>query len=59
MAADAAGDARSHSWCGGVAKVRRAFVDEGAIPLVERFTTREPVTAQCAKQALNNLKIPC
>jgi hypothetical protein len=44
-------------WC--AAKVRRAFVDEGAIPLVERFTTREPVTAQCAKQALNNLKIPC
>lgn len=41
-------------------RVRRAFVDEGAIPIVERLTNeRDATVSGTAKQALNNLKIPC
>lgn len=43
----------------GETKIRRAFVDGGAIHLVERLASdQDPTVSQCAKQALNNLKIP-
>ena len=43
-----------------LAKVRRAFVDAGALRLVEDLQNhRDPNVSATAKQALNNLRLPC